>query len=96
VPFIGTFATSMPWPWVEATFRRLRRDVFVNFELHAIDVLDLSDGIPEALARQQRDVRVPAAEKLRRLRTLFTWLGDDRERVTLATAASRLTGFADG
>jgi hypothetical protein len=92
VPFIGTFATSAPWALVEATFRRLRRDALFNFELHAIDVLDASDGIPEALARQQRDVRVPVAEKLERLRTLFSWLRDDREAVTLAQAADRLAG----
>jgi peptidoglycan/xylan/chitin deacetylase (PgdA/CDA1 family) len=96
MPFIGTFATSMPWPLVEATFRRLRRDVHVNFELHAIDVLDGSDGIPPALVRQQRDVAVPVREKLKRLKTLFTWLGDDRERVTLATAATRLSETLDG
>lgn len=96
LPFIGTFATSMPWPLVETTFRRLRKDPHLNFELHAIDVLDASDGIPAALARQQRDVNVPASEKLKRLKTLFTWLGDDRERVTLAGAAQRLAGSLDG
>jgi peptidoglycan-N-acetylglucosamine deacetylase len=96
LPFIGTFATSMPWPLVEGTFRRLRRDRHLNFELHAIDVLDASDGIPAELVRQQRDVQVPVREKLRRLKTLFTWLGDDRERVTLATAAARLMESLDG
>lgn len=96
VPFIGTFATTMPWPLVEATVRRLRHGVHVNFELHAIDVLDESDGIPAALARQQRDVRVPVREKLARLKRLFTWLGDDRERVTLAEAAARLEGQLHG
>jgi peptidoglycan-N-acetylglucosamine deacetylase len=95
VPFIGTFATTMPWPVVEMTFRRLRHDRHVNFELHAIDVLDATDGIPDALARQQRDVGVSVREKLTRLRRLFTWLGDDRERVTLAEAASRLSGQLD-
>jgi peptidoglycan/xylan/chitin deacetylase (PgdA/CDA1 family) len=96
VPFIGTFATTMPWPLVELTFRRLRHATHFNFELHAIDVLDESDGIPEALARQQRDVRVPASQKLERLKRLFTWLGDDRERVTVAEAARRLEGRLDG
>jgi len=96
VPFIGTFATTMPWPLVEASFRRLRHGPHVNFELHAIDVLDVSDGIPAALAKQQRDVNVPAKEKVDRLRTLFTWLGDDRERVTLAEAARQLEGRLDG
>lgn len=88
MPFIGTFATSMPWPLVEATVRRLRHDEFINFELHAIDVLDVNDGIPEVLARQQRDLLVPWSEKKRRLSTLFSWLGEDRQRVTLAEAAT--------
>lgn len=90
VPFIGTFATAMPWPLVELTFRSLRRDAFFNFELHAIDVLDQTDGIPEVLVRQQRDLRVPVREKLDRLGRLFGWLGDDRERVTVLDAARRL------
>lgn len=90
VPFIGTFATVMPWPLVELTFRSFRRDVLFNFELHAIDVLDEQDGVPPQLVRQQRDLRVPVRTKLERLGRLFAWLGDDRERVTLREAA-RLT-----
>jgi peptidoglycan/xylan/chitin deacetylase (PgdA/CDA1 family) len=87
IPFIGTFATAMPWPLVEATFRSLRSAPFFNFELHAIDVLDVSDGIPEVLARQQRDVLIPVREKLRRLGKIFEWMRADREYVTLAQAA---------
>lgn len=90
LPFIGTFATSLPWPLVEATFRALRRDVFFNFELHAIDVVDESDGIPVGLVRQQRDLRVKATEKMKRLRTLFGWLADEREPVTVLDAARKL------
>ncbi|MFT3709504.1 MAG: polysaccharide deacetylase family protein [Archangium sp.] len=90
VPFIGTFATAMPWPLVELTFRSFKRDAFFNFELHAIDVLDATDGVPEALVRQQRDLRVPVRVKMERLGKLFGWLGDDRERVTVLEAARRL------
>jgi len=90
LPFIGTFATTMPWPLVEATFRTLRRDTLFNFELHAIDVLDASDGVPRELARQQRDLAVPARVKLERLGKLFAWLGADRDRVTVLEAARRL------
>ena len=93
IPFIGTFATLMPWPLVELTFRSLRHDALFNFELHAIDVLDESDGIPAALVRQQRDVRVPVSTKMERLGRLFSWLADDREPVTLAQAAQRLRGI---
>jgi peptidoglycan/xylan/chitin deacetylase (PgdA/CDA1 family) len=88
--FIGTFATTMPWVVVEATFRSLRRDVLFNFELHAIDVLDSTDGVPKELARQQRDLQVPARVKLERLGKLFGWLGADRDRVTVLEAARRL------
>ena len=59
LPFIGTFATSLPWPLVEATYRSMRGDTFFNFELHAIDVLDDTDGIPPELVRQQRTSSVP-------------------------------------
>lgn len=96
MPFIGTFATTLPWPVVELTYRTLRSSPHLNFELHAIDVLDATDGVPDVLARQQRDLRVPAREKLRRLKTLFTWLGDDRQRVTLASAAAQLAGALGG
>jgi peptidoglycan-N-acetylglucosamine deacetylase len=89
VPFIGTFATTMPWPVVEATFKSLRRVSHFNFELHAVDVLDESDGLPPVLARQQRDLKVPVRVKLERLARLFAWLGDDRQRVTVAEAAVR-------
>lgn len=88
--FIGTFATTMPWALVEATFRSLRRDTLFNFELHAVDVLDATDGIPPELARQQRDLQVPARTKLERLGKLFGWLGADRDRVTVLDAARRL------
>ncbi|MGV3622253.1 MAG: polysaccharide deacetylase family protein [Archangium sp.] len=87
LPFIGTFATSLPWAVVEATFHTLRRDDFFNFELHAIDVCDESDGIPPELVRQQRDLRVPVREKMKRLRALFGWLGEDRLRVSVLEAA---------
>jgi hypothetical protein len=93
VPFIGTFATSMPWAVVEAVFRRLRHDAFFNFELHAIDVLDVSDGISAQLASQQRDLRIPVATKMQRLARLFSWLAEDREAVTLATASQRFAAW---
>jgi peptidoglycan-N-acetylglucosamine deacetylase len=90
LPFIGTFATSAPWLMVEATFRSLRRDALFNFELHALDVLDETDGVPKELVRQQRDLSVPARVKLERLGKLFAWLGEDRDRVTVLEAARRL------
>ncbi|HYO56205.1 polysaccharide deacetylase family protein, partial [Archangium sp.] len=91
-PFIGTFATTLPLPVVRAAYRALGRDAFFNFELHAVDVLGAEDGIPPELLRQQRDLRVPVARKLERLRTLFGWLKSDSDVVTLRDAASHLAG----
>ncbi len=91
LPFIGTFVTRLPWPLVKATYQSMKRDRLLNFELHAIDVLDESDGVPPALARQQRDLKVPVREKLRRLKEVFGWLWSDGEPVTLAEASKRLT-----
>ena len=90
LPFIGTFVTTMPWGLIELTFRTLRREVLFNFELHALDVLDDTDGVPPELVRQQRDLRVQARIKLARLAKLLAWLGADRDRVTLLDAARRL------
>lgn len=91
LPFIGTFVTQLPWPVVKATYLTLKPDPLINFELHAIDVLDESDGVPAVLARQQRDVKVPAVEKMARLKEVFGWLWSDGEPVTLAEASKRLT-----
>jgi hypothetical protein len=55
-----------------------------------VDVLDAEDGIPPELVRQQRDLRVPAARKLERLRTIFQWLEADFDVVTLRDAADHL------
>ena len=89
-PFIGTFATTLPRPVLRAAWSACRRDAFFNFELHGVDVLDASDGIPAELVRQQRDLRVSAARKLERLREVFGWLAAERKVVTLRDAASRL------
>ncbi len=89
-PFIGTFATTLPLPVVRTLYRACRADAFFNFELHAVDVLGEEDGIPPELVRQQRDLRVPAARKLERLRTVFGWLKADYDVVTLRDAATQL------
>lgn len=90
LPFIGTLVTQLPWLLVKATYQGLKIDRLLNFELHAIDVLDESDGVPAALARQQRDLKVPVREKLKRLKEVFGWLWSDGEPVTLAEASKRL------
>lgn len=90
VPFIGTFVTSAPAPLVDSARRALSAEPFVNFELHALDFVDVSDGAPAALARQQRDLLVPFAEKRRRLLPVFRWLAQEYRACTLADVAARL------
>ncbi len=89
-PFIGTFAATLPLPAIRSAWAACRGDAFFNFELHAVDVLDAMDGIPSELVRQQRDLHVSATRKMERLETLFRWLKDEREVVTLRAAAERL------
>jgi peptidoglycan-N-acetylglucosamine deacetylase len=89
-PFIGTFVTSFPTPIVRALYRTLRSELVLNFELHALDFLDQSDGIPDELVASQRDLSIPVAVKLRRLETVFGWLKDDFEVCTLADATRAL------
>jgi hypothetical protein len=89
-PFIGTFAATLPLPFIRAAYRACQGDAFFNFELHGVDVLDVEDGIPPELVRQQRDLRVPSAAKMERLATIFRWLREDSDVVTLRVVASRL------
>jgi peptidoglycan-N-acetylglucosamine deacetylase len=91
VPFYGTLATLAPLAVVRATHRALRGAPHLNFELHAVDVLDVTDGLPPALADAQRDLRVPVRHKLARLREVVGWLRADRELVSLAEMARRVT-----
>ncbi len=88
LPFIGTFVTEMPWRLVEHALAALRYDSVISFELHAIDVLDESDGIPAALSARQRDARIPASEKLRRLERVLRSLRADAEARTVAEVAN--------
>jgi peptidoglycan/xylan/chitin deacetylase (PgdA/CDA1 family) len=91
LPFIGTFAVSLPLAAVRAAWRACRGDAFFNFELHAVDVLDAADGIPPELVRQQRDLRVSSARKMERLAEVFRWLRTDCDVVTLSVAARQFT-----
>jgi len=89
-PFIGTFLNLLPELAFDAVYRSLRRDPFVNLELHGIDLMDASDGAGEMLPRHQRDLTVPAAKKLERLRRLLRRMANDFELVTLGQASRRL------
>lgn len=90
VPFFGTLLTTAPWGVVERAYRAVAKDSFLSLELHAVDVLDATDGIPEALARVQRDTRVPRSEKERRLGEVLRWLARDFQLTTLEGAARGL------
>jgi hypothetical protein len=67
-PAIGT--TVLPFPLIA---RSAFAGGHFNFELHGIDVLDRSD-VPEEIGRAQPGMRMPAAQKLRRLRRLLETL----------------------
>ena len=90
-PFIGTFVTTLPRRALALLYRRVRRRPFLNLELHGVDLMDESDGAGDRLARVQRELRVPAREKIARLRDLLARIAADYEVVTLAEAAERLS-----
>jgi hypothetical protein len=52
--------------------------------------MDASDGAGDRLPRLQRDLRVPAQEKIAKLAELLARIAADYEVVTLAQAAERL------
>jgi peptidoglycan-N-acetylglucosamine deacetylase len=93
-PFIGTAVTAFPWPVIRRAWKDLADLSLIDFELHAIDALDVSDGLPEALVRQQRDARIPARDKLSRIAEVLRWARDQREVMTLGRAAARICGTA--
>lgn len=89
-PLIGTVVLAVP----RGLAQRLARAAFagghLNLELHGIDLLDRTDGVPPALARLQPGLAVPAAEKARRLRALLRGLRERAEAYTLEHAARAL------
>lgn len=87
LPFIGTAVTSLPAPARRVLLSLLALRPFLHLELHAIDLLDTSDGLPEALAAHQPDLRIPAATKIRRLRQVIAWLRARRPMMRLDTIA---------
>jgi hypothetical protein len=95
-PVIGTFVATLPERLTRSLYRACRRAVHFNLELHAVDALDVTDGIPAPLARHQRDLRVPAALKLSRLEALLRLMQPEREVLPLAEAAERLAPGARG
>jgi peptidoglycan/xylan/chitin deacetylase (PgdA/CDA1 family) len=89
LPLIGTAWTAMPRMARDALLdRALRKLSCINFEMHAIDLLDRSDrGVPSDLAGSQLDLRTPVSQKRSALRDLFRRLRDQADVVTLRAIA---------
>ena len=61
-----------------------------NLELHGVDLLDQTDGVPSALSTVQPGLREPASRKIRRLGALLTALCARATGCTLEEAARQL------
>lgn len=90
LPLIGALITALPAPVTSLVCKSLNAEPFVNLELHAIDALDVFDGVPEVLAARQRDLSIAVDLKLQRLDSVLEWLTTDRRVVTLAQATDEL------
>ncbi len=88
IPYIGTLISTVPDAASTLMSRSLAADDHVVIELHGADLCDADDGLPEILLARQRDLRVPAALKRRRIETVMRALLEGREGATLARAAS--------
>lgn len=86
VPWFGTAVTSLPTMvnGALAAWASLSSPVL---ELHGIDLCDVDDGFSPALARVQRDLRVPVKQKLNRLETVLRVLVQTSDVVTLDVMA---------
>lgn len=90
LPFIGTFLTSVP-SWVSRmVLATLSATPFLNLELHAVDALGADDGLPPALLRQQRDLRISSGLKLARMARIFELLARRRKLLRLDQATEFL------
>lgn len=63
LPFIGTSLTMAGALGARFLAQGVLGEPFVNLELHGLDALDVSDGL-DALAKKQRDLRIPWSKKL--------------------------------
>jgi hypothetical protein len=90
LPFIGTFLTSAP-SWLSRTdLTTLGSRPFLNLELHAVDALGADDGLPPALLRQQRDLRISSGLKMARMGRIFELLAARRKLLRLDQATEIL------
>jgi hypothetical protein len=89
-PVIGTVVLGAPDALSAALARAAFASGHLNLELHGIDLLDATDAGSPELARLQPGLKMPAAEKERRLRALLRRLRGRAEPCTLEQAALRL------
>jgi peptidoglycan/xylan/chitin deacetylase (PgdA/CDA1 family) len=90
IPYIGTTLTLLGPRRAQRLTGLLRREPFVNLELHGMDALDYRDGLA-ALLPHQPDVRVAFERKLSALSAAIDTLRQQgRTFVTLREAAARL------
>lgn len=87
VPWIGTLVTALPERINALATLPLRRDPLVVLELHGVDLVDGSDGIPKALLERRADMRLPASTRIARIVAAVRSLGSARRGVSLLEAA---------
>lgn len=92
VPWIGTLVTALPERVNELVALPLRRDPVVVLELHGVDLIDGSDGIPSELLERRPDMRIPASVKIARIATAARSLLTGRRGVSLLDAAELVRG----
>lgn len=90
MPLVGTFLGGLPTAAARLLARWLAGRPFVAVELHAIDLVDVTDGGLDALRGRQPGLDVPLARRLTSYEALLAPLCRAAEAVTLAEAARRL------
>lgn len=80
IPIIGTTLSLARPPLTWYLRWGARRQEFLNFECHAIDLVDATrDELPKALVKKQPDLQVPLDEKKRRLEAFLRELKSTHE-----------------
>jgi len=88
LPFIGTSLTLAGPVIARQLARAVAGEPLVNLELHAIDVLDMNDGL-ERLLKFQHDVRIPHERKLAALTAVVDTLRDAGHKFVRLDEAAR-------
>jgi hypothetical protein len=89
LPFIGTGLILAGALGARALTELVIGEPFINLELHAVDLLDLDDGL-EALRGFQPDLRSPTRTKLRILNSVVARLKRARYEFVRLDRAAKL------